>query len=144
MQSREGMPLGKARCWASQDGPMLGPAMDGGGAVAPAEDAADGDDGDIDQEVLAIARVPGVGERFEVGADGADVDELRGPSHTVRDRRKLRKPPYAEARQLAESGGDPAFGAGEAVPRPANLSRSAELFLTRRLLISSPVRGRSR
>ena len=61
--------------------PMLGPAMDGGGAVAAAEDAADGDDDDIDQEVLAIARVPGVGERFEVGADGADVDELGHGSH---------------------------------------------------------------
>ena len=81
MQSREGMPLGRARCWASQDCPMLGPAMDGGGAVAPADDAADGDDDDIDQEVLAIARVPGVGERFEVGADGADVDELGHGRH---------------------------------------------------------------
>ena len=81
MQSREGMPLGKARCWASQDCAMLGPAMDGGGAIAPADDAADGDDGDIDQEVLAIARVPRVGERFEVRADGADVDELGHGRH---------------------------------------------------------------
>ena len=60
---------------------VLGPAMDGGGSVAPADDAADGDDGDIDQQVLAIARVPGVGERFEVRADGADIDELGHGRH---------------------------------------------------------------
>ena len=45
---------------------MLGPAMDGGGPVASADDAADGDDRDIDQEVLAIARVPGIAERFKI------------------------------------------------------------------------------
>src|SRR5437764_7831349 len=56
---------------------MLGPAMDGGGAFAPADDAADRDDGDSDHQVLAIARVPRVAERFKVRADGADVDELR-------------------------------------------------------------------
>src|SRR5512135_1833131 len=60
---------------------MLGPAMDGGGSIASAEDAADGDDDDIDQEVLAIARVPRIGERFEVGAAGADVNELGHGSH---------------------------------------------------------------
>ena len=60
---------------------VLGPAMDGGGAVAAAEDAADGDDGDIDQQVLAIASVPRVGERFEVGADAADIDELGHGRH---------------------------------------------------------------
>src|SRR3954465_6026431 len=60
---------------------MLGPAMDGGGPVAPAEDAADGDDDDIDHQVLAIARVPRIGERFEVGAEGADVDELGHGNH---------------------------------------------------------------
>ena len=56
--------------------PMLGPAMDGGRAVAAADDAAGGDDGDIDQQVFAIPHAPRVGERFEVRADGADVDEL--------------------------------------------------------------------
>ena len=60
---------------------MLGPAMDGGGAIAAADDAADGDDGDIGQEVLTIACVPRIGERFEVRADGADVDELGHERH---------------------------------------------------------------
>src|SRR3954451_15771452 len=60
---------------------MLGPAMDGGGSIASAEDAADGDDDDIDQEVLAIARVPRIGERFEVGAEGADINELGHGRH---------------------------------------------------------------
>src|SRR3954452_5947922 len=60
---------------------MPGPAVDGGRPIAPADDAADGDDGDIAQEMLAIALVPRVGERFEVGADGADVDELGHGRH---------------------------------------------------------------
>src|SRR3954453_18159905 len=50
--------------------------MDGGGAVAAAEDATDGDDGDIDQQMFAVTDVPRVGERFEVRSDGADVNEL--------------------------------------------------------------------
>jgi hypothetical protein len=37
--------------------------MDGGGSIAAADDAADGDDGDIDQEVFAIAGVPRIVER---------------------------------------------------------------------------------
>ena len=76
MQSREGMPLGRAGCRASQRGPMHGPAMDGGRPVAAADHAADGDDGDVDQQVLAVARVARVGERLEVRADRADIDEL--------------------------------------------------------------------
>src|SRR4051812_6395551 len=40
---------------------VLGPAMDGGGAVATADDAADGDDGDIDQQMVAVTDVPRVG-----------------------------------------------------------------------------------
>jgi hypothetical protein len=56
--------------------PMLGPSVDGGGSVAASEDSADGDDGEIGEPVFAIARVAGVGERFEVGADGADVTRL--------------------------------------------------------------------
>jgi hypothetical protein len=55
---------------------MLGPAMDGGGPIAAADDGADGDDGDIDEQVFAIARVAGVVERFEVRGERADVDEL--------------------------------------------------------------------
>src|SRR4051795_7427683 len=50
--------------------------MDGGGSIAAADDGADGDDGDIDQEVSAITRVAGVIERVKVGGDGADIDEL--------------------------------------------------------------------
>ena len=76
--------------------PMLGPAMDGGGAIAAADDAADGDDDDIDQQVLAIARVPRVGERFEVGADGADIDELGHGRHPGIGRCR---PPHAGVRQ---------------------------------------------
>ncbi len=33
---------------------MFGPAMDGGGSIAAADDAEGGDDGDIDQEVLGL------------------------------------------------------------------------------------------
>src|SRR5450432_1816235 len=50
--------------------------MHGGGAVAAAQDGTDGDDHDIDKEVFAITRVPGIGEGLEVRRDGADVDEL--------------------------------------------------------------------
>jgi hypothetical protein len=47
------------------------------GPVTSAEDATDRDHGDIDEEMLAIAGVSGVRERFEVTADGADINELR-------------------------------------------------------------------
>jgi hypothetical protein len=40
--------------------------MDGGGSIAAADDGTNGDDNDIDQEMFAIASVPGVVERFEV------------------------------------------------------------------------------
>ena len=47
----------------SQPGcPMLGPAVDSGRTIASANDATDSDDRDIDQEVFAIACVPGVAE----------------------------------------------------------------------------------
>ena len=55
---------------------MTGPTMNGGGAIATAEDAAHGDDDDVAEEVFAIARVARVGEGFEVTTDGADIDEL--------------------------------------------------------------------
>ena len=58
-----------------------GPAMNGGGSVAIAEDAANGDDDDIAQEVFAIARVPGIGKRLKVRADGFDIDELCHEKH---------------------------------------------------------------
>src|SRR5438270_6462086 len=77
--------------------PMPGPAMDGGGPVAAADDAADGDDGDIDHQVPAIAHVARVAERFEVRADGADVDEL-GHGGTLGSGRR---PPLAGPRRAA-------------------------------------------
>ena len=55
---------------------MLGPAMDGGGTIAAADDAADGDDHDIDQEMFAISHVPRVGERFEVRTDRLYIDQF--------------------------------------------------------------------
>ena len=55
---------------------MFGPSVDSGGAIAPADDPTDRDDGDIGESVFAIARMAWVGERFEVGADGGDIDEL--------------------------------------------------------------------
>src|SRR4051812_14727144 len=67
--------------------------MEGGGPIAPADDATDREDGDVDQEVFAIARVPGVAERFEGGLDRADVDELRHGGHPWIGRCQ---PPHAE------------------------------------------------
>src|SRR3978361_1716323 len=77
---------------------MRGPAMDGGRPIAPADDAADGDDGDIDQEVPEIARVARVVERFEVGAEGADVDDLSHERHPWMSRYR---PADAEPRRAA-------------------------------------------
>src|SRR5690348_879573 len=78
---------------------MFGPAMDGGGSIAPADDAADRDDGDIDHQVLAVARVPRVAEGFEVRADRADVDELR---HGRRPGIWRRRPPRTGRRYAAK------------------------------------------
>ena len=58
-----------------------GPAMNCRRPVTPADDAAHGDDRDVDEEMFAIACVPGVGERFEVTADGTDINELRHERH---------------------------------------------------------------
>ena len=49
---------------------VFGPAMDGGGPIAAADDGADRDDNNIDEEMFTIASVPRVVERFEVGGDG--------------------------------------------------------------------------
>ena len=73
--------VGQGEELVQPDPPVLGPAMDGRRAIAAADHAADGDDDDIDQQMFAIARVPGVGERLEVGADGADIDELGHGRH---------------------------------------------------------------
>ena len=79
MQSREGMPLGSARNCSEPVAAIGGPAVDGRRAVAAAHHAADGDHHDVDQQVLAVARMPRVGEGLEVGADGFDVH----PSDTL-------------------------------------------------------------
>ena len=55
--------------------------MNGRRTITPAEDATDRDDGDIDEKMFAIACVPGVGERFEVTADGTDINELGHVRH---------------------------------------------------------------
>ena len=60
---------------------QCGPAMNGRGTITAAEDATDRDHGDIDEEMFAIAAVPGVRERFEVTADRADINELRHERH---------------------------------------------------------------
>ena len=57
------------------------PAMNGRRTITPAEDAADRDHGDIDEEMFAIACVPGVGQGFEVTADGTDINELHHERH---------------------------------------------------------------
>ena len=58
-----------------------GPAMNRCRTITPAEDAADRDDGDIDEEMFAIACVPGVGEGLKVTADGTDINELGHERH---------------------------------------------------------------
>lgn len=44
---------------------------------------AERDAGDVHHEVLAVPRVPGIGERFEVRGDGADIDELGRGRHIL-------------------------------------------------------------
>ena len=51
--------------------------MNGGRTITPAEDAADRDHRNIDEPMLAIACVSGIGEGFEITRDGTDIDELR-------------------------------------------------------------------
>ena len=58
-----------------------GPAMNSRRTITPAEDAADRNHGDIDEEMFAIACVPGIGERVEVTADGTDINELHHERH---------------------------------------------------------------
>src|SRR5437868_4246672 len=52
------------------------PAVHGRRAIATAQDATDRDDNDIDEEVFAIARMPGIGQRLEVASNRADIDKL--------------------------------------------------------------------
>jgi len=103
--------------------PMLGPAMDGGGPVASAGDAADRDDDDIGQEVLAIARVPRIGERFEVRADGADVNEPGHGNHPGSS-------PWGPWRRTA-TGSDPGTGIGTKISARASsrqTTQTAQLY----------------
>jgi hypothetical protein len=53
--------------------------MNGGGSIAIAPDAADGDDHDVAEEVFAIARMTRVGEGLKVRADGFAIDEPNEP-----------------------------------------------------------------
>jgi hypothetical protein len=50
--------------------------MDSRRPLTATDDAANGDHGDIDEEMFAITSMPGIGERFEVRADGADINNL--------------------------------------------------------------------
>src|SRR5271163_3035223 len=59
--------------------------MDGGGSIAAADDGADSDDDDIDEEMFAIARVPRIVKRFEVGGDKSHINKL-GHGKGSRDR----------------------------------------------------------
>ena len=61
--------------------PFHGPAMYRGGTIASADDGTNGDNRDIDEEVFAIACMPGIGKRFEVRPDGANIDQLGHERH---------------------------------------------------------------
>ncbi len=63
-----------------------GPTMDGGRTVATTQDATDGDHDDVDQKVFTVARVPRVGQGFEIRGDGTDIDEFRHESHPCKNR----------------------------------------------------------
>jgi len=55
--------------------------MNGCRTITPTEDAADRNNRDIDEQMLAIARVSGIGEGFEITPDGTNIDELRHQRH---------------------------------------------------------------
>ena len=60
--------------------------MNGGRAITPAEDTADRDHRDIDEPMLAIACVSGIGEGFKITPDGTDINELRHERHPSRSK----------------------------------------------------------
>ena len=62
-------------------GAIDSPAMNGGGSITVAEDATNGDDDDVAEEVFAIACTPGIGKRLKVRADGFYIDEFRHEQH---------------------------------------------------------------
>ena len=51
--------------------------MDGSRPVAIAQDAANRDDDNVAEQMLAIASVSRIGERLKIRANGLDIDELR-------------------------------------------------------------------
>src|SRR5450755_1509912 len=51
--------------------------MNRGRPIAIAQNATDGDDDDVTEEVFAIACVTRIGERLKVRTDRFDIDELR-------------------------------------------------------------------
>ena len=57
--------------------PLLGPAVHGRRTIAAAHNGTHGEHRDIDEVVFAVAGVSGIGERFEIRPNGANVDELR-------------------------------------------------------------------
>ena len=81
MQSREGMPLGKARCWANQGARCLAQRWMAVGPSPPQRMPQTAMTTTSTRRCLRLHSVPRVGERFEVGAEGADVDELGHGSH---------------------------------------------------------------
>ena len=62
-------------------GVVLGPPMNRGRAVATADDTAHGNDHNVDQQVLAVARMARIGQGFEIRTDGTDVDQLGHGEH---------------------------------------------------------------
>src|SRR6202041_818145 len=58
-----------------------GPAMNCRRTITPAEDAANRNHSNIDEKMFAIACMPGVGQGFEVTADGTDINELHHERH---------------------------------------------------------------
>src|SRR5262249_47617517 len=86
--------------------------MDGRRAVAAADHAADGDHDDVHQQMFPIPRVPGIGERLEVGTDRFDVDPFGGharhpgrrPTASPRDPRSRPDANAARSPDVADRG----------------------------------------
>ncbi len=54
-----------------------GPAMNRGAPVKAADDPAHRNDDNIDQQMFAIASMPGIFRRLKISADRTDIDEFR-------------------------------------------------------------------
>jgi len=57
--------------------------MNGGGAITIAKDTADRNDEYVAEQMFAIACVSRIGERFELGTNGFNIDELGNGSILV-------------------------------------------------------------